>query len=423
MNDAILPLDLYLVINNSNIDDYGREVLIKLYQPIIGSDAINLYFTLWSELDYMKVMSDEENHYSLMTKMKKDINDIVNYRKLLEAVGLLKTFINEEKEKIYIYKLYSPLDPNEFINHPILSVLLYSNVGKKIYNKVIDYFKIPKIDLSKCNDITSSFDDVFEVIPNTNYDIMIQDLKGKNKNNIVISDSSIDFNLILSTIPNMTKKTLNDDVCDLIRKLSYIYKIDTNKMIDLIIQSLDDRNMVDKVKLRKLCGNYYRLENSGEMPNVIFREQPDEYKSKIKENSKKSKMIYTFETTNPYDFLSNKYQGNPTNRDKKILEYLLVDIGLNPGVVNVLIDFVLRTNNQKLTKVYIDTIAGQWSRLGIKTVEQAMDIASNEHKKTVSRKKNNVSKQVPNWFDKNIEKSEASEDEIKEMQELLKEYR
>ena len=116
MNDAILPLDLYLVINNSNIDDYGRDILIKLYQPIVGADAINLYFTLWSELDYMRVMSEEESHYSLMSKTKKDIYEIVNSRKLLEAVGLLKTFINDEKEKVYIYKLYAPLDPNEFIN-------------------------------------------------------------------------------------------------------------------------------------------------------------------------------------------------------------------------------------------------------------------------------------------------------------------
>ncbi len=423
MNDAILPLDLYLVINNSNIDDYGRDILIKLYQPIVGADAINLYFTLWSELDYMRVMSEEESHYSLMSKTKKDIYEIVNSRKLLEAVGLLKTFINDEKEKVYIYKLYAPLDPNEFINHPVLSVLLYSNLGKKSYNKIVDYFKIPKIDLSKCSDITSSFDDVFEVIPNINYDIMIQDLKGKYKGDIVINDSSIDFNLILSTVPNINKRTLNDETCDLIKRLSYIYKIDTSNMIDLIMQSLDDRSMIDKKKLRNLCGNYYRLENNGELPNAIFREQPEAFKSKLKENSKKSKMIYTFETTNPYDFLSSKYQGKPTNRDKKILEYLLVDIGLNPGVVNVLIDFVLRTNNQKLTKVYIDTIAGQWSRLGVKTVEQAMDIASHEHKKTISRRKATISKKVPEWFDKTIEKSESSEDEIKEMQELLKEYR
>lgn len=420
MDDAIMPLDLYLVINNSNIDNQDREILIKLYQPIVGVAAINLYFTLWSELDQMKIMSEEENHYSLMSKTMSDITDIVSSRKLLEAVGLLKTFVSEEKQKLYVYMLYSPLEVNEFINHPILSVMLYSNIGKKLYNKTIDYFRIPKIDLSKYKDITSSFDDVFEVRPSTNYDIMVNDLKDKHKNNIIVDDALIDFNLILSTVPNIN---INKEMRTLISNLSYIYKIDTDKMIDLIIQSIDERNIIDKIKLRKLCGNYYLLSNNGALPTAIFKERSDNNKVLNKDSSKKSKMIYTFETTHPYDFLASKYQGNPTNRDKKILEYLLVDIGLNPGVVNVLIDFVLRTNNQKLTKVYIDTIAGQWSRLGIKTVEDAMNLATSEHKKKYSRKTNITQKSVPEWFDKNIEKKESTEEELKEMEELLKEYR
>lgn len=419
MNDAIMPLDLYLVVNNSNIDNRDREILIKLYQPIVGVNAINLYFTLWSELDEMKIMSEEENHYSLMSKTMSDITDIVSSRKLLEAVGLLKTFVSEEKQKLYVYMLYSPLEPNEFINHPILSVMLYSNIGRKLYNKTIDYFRIPKIDLSKYKDITSSFDDVFEVRPNTNYDIMVNELKCKHKNNIVLNNDLIDYNLILSTIPNIN---ISKEMKELISNLSYIYKIDTDKMINLIIQSIDERNTIDKNKFRKLCGNYCLLSNNGVLPTAIFKEHTNNT-SLNKASSKKSKMIYTFETTHPYDFLASKYQGNPTNRDKKILEYLLVDIGLNPGVVNVLIDFVLRTNNQKLTKVYIDTIAGQWSRLGIKSVEEAMDLAASEHKKKYSRKTNITQKAVPEWFDKNIEKKEATDEEIKEMEELLKEYR
>lgn len=422
MNDAILPLDLYVVINNSNVDSQDREVLIKLYQPIIGADAINFYFTLWGELDEMKVISIEENHYSLITKTKKDLPDLVKSRKLLEAVGLLKTYINEEKEKTYIYILYAPLNPDEFINHPILSVMLYSNLGQKLYNKTVDYFKIPKLDLSKCHDITSSFNDVFEVVPNLNYDILLQDLRGKNKNAIIVNEEVIDFN-ILNTTLNLSSKALNDDIKELINKLAYIYKINTEKMTDLVMQSVDDRGMINKNKLRKLCSSYYRLENNGALPNVIYKNQPEAYKSKLNNNSNKSKMIYTFETTSPYDFLSSKYQGKPTMRDKKILEYLLVDIGLNPGVVNVLIDFVLKTNNQKLTKVYIDTIAGQWSRLGIKTVEQAMEVASSEHKKQKTRKINSKSEAVPEWLDKKIEKTATTEEDIKEMQELLKDYR
>ena len=48
---------------------------------------------------------------------------------------------------------------------------------------------------------------------------------------------------------------------------------------------------------------------------------------------------------------------------------------MNPGVVNVLIDYVLKTNDNKLERGLVETIAGHWSRKKIETVEEAMEIA------------------------------------------------
>ena len=140
-------------------------------------------------------------------------------------------------------------------------------------------------------------------------------------------------------------------------------------------------------------------------------------------------MIYTFETVNPYDFLRSKCgDAEPTKRDIKLLEDLLIDYKLKPGVVNVLIDCVLKTNDKKLTRTLVETIAGQWSRKNIETVEDAMEIAKKNHKpnNTTSPNKtkiNTTTNQVPIWFDKNIETNPASEEERQEIEELLKEYR
>ena len=54
---------------------------------------------------------------------------------------------------------------------------------------------------------------------------------------------------------------------------------------------------------------------------------------------------------------------------------------MKAGVVNVLISYVLQINNQKFTRSYIETVASQWSRLNIETVEDAMRAAEKEHKK------------------------------------------
>ena len=72
---------------------------------------------------------------------------------------------------------------------------------------------------------------------------------------------------------------------------------------------------------------------------MVYRTQPDYLKSPEGDKTKRGRIIEVFENTSPYDFLKNKYKGvNPTNRDLKLLETLLIDLALKPAVVNVLID-------------------------------------------------------------------------------------
>ena len=102
----------------------------------------------------------------------------------------------------------------------------------------------------------------------------------------------------------------------------------------------------------------------------------------------------------------------------------MVDVGLKPGVVNVLIDYALRVNNNKLNKAFIETIAGQWKRLNIETAEAAMNQASKESKskkikETVYKKKDVI---LPEWFDKENSKEEISKEEEDEVKDLLKDF-
>ena len=164
------------------------------------------------------------------------------------------------------------------------------------------------------------------------------------------------------------------------------------------------------------------------MPTVVYNSQPEYLKSPIGDTSKRAKMIYTFETISPYDLLKSKNNGaEPTNRDIKLAEDLVVEYKLKPGVVNVLIDYILKTNNNKLTRALAETIAGQWKRLNIETVEEAMSVAEKEHKKykkniQVKTPKKLVGEKIQEWFDKEIKKEEVSQEQKIEMEKMLKEY-
>ena len=135
------------------------------------------------------------------------------------------------------------------------------------------------------------------------------------------------------------------------------------------------------------------------------------------------------ENITPYQLLRAKYNGaEPTDRDKRLIENLLIDQKLNPGVVNVLISYVLKTNNQLLTKSYVETIAGQWKRLGIETVEDAMKLTEKEYKKTHKKKDNKVvnnkkknSSDIPSWFNQDNNVEETSLEEKMELENILKE--
>lgn len=118
---------------------------------------------------------------------------------------------------------------------------------------------------------------------------------------------------------------------------------------------------------------------------------------------------------------------------------------LLPGVVNVLVQYVMLKTDMKLTKGYIEKIASHWSRKKISTVRDAMRLAKSEHKQYLewaegkktpssSGKRKPVRKEVlPDWFGKKNEDepqdqtgSNANPDfeiEKKKLEEELKKFK
>lgn len=424
----LLPADSYVVINKSIITEIDKKILIDLYQPIIGHNAISFYYTLLNDLEKNSITEETYNHHHLLSIMQLSLTDIKVAREKLEAVGLLKTYVKKDHINNYIYVLYSPLSANEFLNHPILSVVLYNNVGKTEFMRIIENYKTPRINFKDYEDITAKFDDVFTTVPAPSF-IENKDLVKRNTNGFTFNNT-IDIELLISNLNGIVRENaINKDLIDLICNLSYIYNLDTVTIGDLIKANVKENGTIDKEALRKSCRNYYQFENNSNLPTLIYRKQPDYLKTPSGDTSKKAMMIYTFENANPYQFLKSKYKdGKVVERDLRLLESLLVDLKLTPGVVNVLIDYVLKINNQKLNKNYIETIASQWKRLGIETVEEAMKACKKEHKNLLKLKSDPklIEKvkeaKVPEWFDKNIEKQEVTEEEQNKLKELLKNY-
>ncbi len=420
-NITLLPADNYNVINKTIFSPEDHDILINLYEPIIGALAINLYLSLQSDLDNAQYISKDYNHHHLMTRLKVELDVIKVARETLEAIGLMKTYVKPGEINYYIYELYSPLSAYDFFNNPLFNVVLYNNIGKMEYEILKKKYQKQRINLKEYSEITKTITQTFK----TQSYIESFETYQKNSNNLVLNDQ-IDFDLLISSFPKniLNERALNKKNKELINNLAFIYNIDTIQMSELIRSSINENGFIEKEALRKLARKYYQFYNNGSLPTLIYRSQPEYLKNPLGDNSRRGKIIGVFENTTPFDFLKNKYKGvNPTAHDLKLLEYLLIDLELKPAVVNVLIDYILKENNNRLTTKLVETIAGQWKRSGVETANDAMNLAEKEHKKFNKSLNKNKTEIKPVWFNEKIEKETITKEEEEELSDLLKEFR
>ena len=89
-------------------------------------------------------------------------------------------------------------------------------------------------------------------------------------------------------------------------------------------------------------------------------------------------------------------------------------------------------NNNKLIKNFVESIASQWRRYNIETVEEAMRVTEKEHKKlhkmvqntSVEKKTDKVKKteeNLPAWFHQEQSVIETTKEDEEEMDSILKE--
>ena len=397
--------DKFTIINKSNSTDYDKKILTDLYQPIIGSLSILIYMTLYNQVKADILLSKELDHESLLRILGINIDIFKVNKEKLEGVGLIKTF---KKNDEFIYVLYKPLDAFSFFNNLLLNTLLYNNLGNKLYKNVLKEYTDIKIDLSEYTDVTKPFNQVFKTTS----------LLTLNNSNVINYEyakikmaSVIDFDFVLEGLPNISDSLKED-----LNNIAFLYNLKDSELRDLVLFSINNKKTIDLDILLNRARDLYVFENSS-LPTLKYIKMKT-----IDENeSKKDKLIRTFENTSPFVYLKSKYKsGSPSKMEMKIIEDLIVKSKMEPEVINVLISYVLKVNNQKFTKNYVETIASQWLRLGIKTAEAAMKHCMNFNKtntKTTVKTINSKRKEeiLPEWFDQKQEKEIVSDESLKDL--------
>ena len=270
----------------------------------------------------------------------------MNINELAESIKLLEQFkllktFYNRHDDSFRFELQPPLSVNKFLSHEVFSRLYAKKVGNRQY-------EITKTSRNDYQDIKPEFDiNAF--------------LRG--------------FSMLQMPPEFRTSANL-----ELIAQMATVYSIDIPTMRVIVTDCIDiDEGTFDIEKMRNKCIS--------------------------------AKSVSTVTGTGNYDvppvqFLYDLQGGIPVNAaDKKILEYMQLELKLNREVINCLVEKVFSTN-KSLNRNYIEKIATSWALKGIDTLDKAKDALEIQP----SRKYN----KVPDFKSRDYESesSEQSYDEI-----------
>ena len=412
---------------NSLIADYDRDTLTNLYQPIIGYSALAIYFTLWSEANVQKVLSFS-SHEQLLVRMQMAAGHFVDSRKLLEAVGLLKTRLEKAPgTNIYHYELCAPKTPKGFFSDTLLFGMLIQALGEADANRLKRVYEVSYKEEGE--EISASFNEIFHPDFEDNSFLLAANSKnstiGRNKIKIDTDFSYEKFFKFLSENSQINERALSKAEMKEIERLSSLYGVD-EESVSYIVANVYDPNK-DKGNRLDFDQINKALINEANYTFITRKSRKKRNNAQVSSDTDLANKINLFEKTSPKDILRLLQGGTKVApSDLAIINTLSKDYQLSNGVINVILDFVLSMNKNILSRAYAEKMAASFNRENIETTIDAMNycnevINKNATKKQTTKKnkeegpssgstkKNSKSVSQEDW-NKLFEESEEKED-------------
>ncbi|MBQ4570392.1 MAG: DnaD domain protein [Bacilli bacterium] len=395
----------FTIYVDNTLTDLDRKVLTHCYLPIIGDKAMSIYLTLFTMLDPGSQESSVLNHSQLVKLTGIPKTKLVLERRKLEAVGLLSTYY---KDGHFIYVLKKVLSPYEFFNNHDFVRVLSSIIGLDDLNTLAYNFLLRRLDPNKFENITVSFDDVFDSIFETDATYLGVGVDTINNGIVINNDKfNLDHFIILVDAMDILDKAIlqDDDFLNLIKRYAYLYGLSVEMLKDAVLLSVNIDKTINYEELENQVKRLYDNRNQ----KVVFVKKRDVVKSS-------DKLVNALNTLSPNELVKHKYQTELTSSEISMFDKLLKETNVSIGVLNVCILYVLSEKNGEIPSYnYFLKVLNTWIRAGIVNTMDALNHINNktEPKKGKSTKTKTV-KQVPNWYGKqeSNENNDNNEEEL-----------
>lgn len=424
MVEYVSVSDYYEVRLASLLTNVDKDIIVELYQPIIGSTSAMLYLNLLKQ----KRNEEDETIFSmekLISTMQVSPGQILNARHELEAVGLLSTFEKKNEEnRSYIFILYAPKTPKDFFDDVLFKGLLIQSVGQKEAQRLANKYVIDMALPKGYKDISASFVDVFS----PNYDdksflaTFDDTIVGRKTKKIKVNFSVDVFFKAVEENSQIRKEVFTKDDIRQLERLATLYGVDELVIAYAVINSYDGYTFP-----------HLNYEEVGEAirERAKFRGFKSKISSKIEEDAKiegtdslMAQKITYMETHAPRVFLK-ALQNNkePSEYDLEVIDAIALKYDLPNGVMNALIEFTLSRCDDRLVKNYMDRVAATMVRKNIKTAIDAMNYLSSKKvavKKVAEQDEAKVETKPVETKKETIAKTQIEEISDSEIDDLIK---
>lgn len=407
--------DTFVVVTSEPLSEYKRKIFDDFYSPIVGVMASSLYNSFFTVLEFGKTESNPIKHEILCKKLKLTEEAFLEARRSLEAIGLLDTYVKSTPYEVqYLYVVKNVLTPYQFLTNSMYSNLLNVALGEEGYMNIIGEYMVHRYNVVEFENITSSFDEVFEVgyYKSNDESWWINDTP----QNITIKAKHFDYDyfLVLVGASNIVSDEVlrSSELYHEINQLAFVFMLTAEELKEVVL-SASNGQTVDFDMLRHYARRAYEDKNKGiaikHKKNVIV--------------STNDKLVTALETLSPAEIIKNKYGTAPTGSEIEMFNRLLNETGVSVGVLNALILYVLSNKNGEIPSYnYFLKILNTWIRQNVKTTLDALEIINNPPK-TKARSSKNV-KETASWYEeyqKQVDESLKNEQSANKKQASMEE--
>lgn len=445
------PNDSWVVCLTQPLQTVEIGWLMHLYQPIVGVEAVSLYITLCMQGSCGRANeSTPQTHRLLMTLLNLPLDKVLDARHRLEGIGLLKAFKREEEfGRSFRYELLPPLEPSAFFQTDVLCITLMNRLGKERFRQVREHFIPDESDRTDAGeDVTKRFYEVFTSILPSELTIreererqaVLAELETAATHEAASGPSFADYPLDWDFLRSQasaagTLDHLTDAEREQIQAWAFFYRLDEMGLGKALQnpQLYNAQNELQLDRLHTYIKQEYRFHHGRELPTVTEKEPRERLpRSKgrdgAEEGGRSPEEVHRkwLAKLSPLELLERYHRGGKVpEADVKLVEELYEKYSLPYGVINVLIEFVLRTNDYKLPRALVEKMAGHWRRANVQTVRQAQEFALKQlsrpkHKRQGQRRDKPPSHTKQTHPSRSRQPSEAAETEEKKRQRQAK---